>query len=200
MRFLFFLSSLLFFACQSPMDNKPVADTCKRLAAIRNGVLVFADSSTQAIPHYGDPNYITFYCVRHAEKVKDGSANPDLTPEGKARAEKLGRLMDEARLDKVCTTNALRTIKTGESVRYWAGDPGVETFLPSMQDTWLEDKLVEDKGRHLFYVGHQNTVPQLLNRLMGKVQYQNIPDDTFDRFYIAITQGVGKTEVLEFCY
>lgn len=180
--------------------DKPALPQFKQLAAIRQGQLIFADSSSQPIPHYGDPAYTTFYCVRHAEKVKDGSKDPDLTPEGQARAQRLGKIMDDARLDKVCTTNFKRTIHTGEPVRYWAGDPAVETFTAAMQDSWLADKLTEDKGKNIFYVGHQNTVPELLNRLLGSERYQQLPDDAFDRFFIAITRGIGQTEVLEFRY
>ena len=180
--------------------EKPATPAVKQLISIRNGQLFFSDNSSQPIPHYGDPAYTTFYCVRHAEKVKDGSKDPDLTPEGQARAQKLGKIMDDARLDKVCTTNTKRTIQTGEAVRYWAGDPAVETFTAAMQDSWLSDKLTEDKGKNIFYVGHQNTVPQLLNYLLGKVQYYNLPEDAFDHFYLAVSKGVGQTEVLEFRY
>ena len=199
-RILFWLCLASLCAAQCTNMDKPAAPTFKQIVAIRNGQLFFADGSSQPIPHYGDPTYTTFYCVRHAEKMKDGTKDPDLSPEGQARAQKLGKIMDEARLDKVCTTNTKRTIQTGEAVRYWAGDPAVETFTAPMQDSWLSDKLGEDKGKNIFYVGHQNTVPQLLNRLLGKVQYYNLAEDSFDHFYLAISQGIGQTEVLEFRY
>ncbi len=74
------------------------------LTAIQNGHLQFADGSSRPIPHYDDSTYIVFYCVRYCEKVKDGSKDPDLTPEGQARAERLGRILAGGQIDRICTT------------------------------------------------------------------------------------------------
>jgi len=171
----------------------------RQITAISNGQITLADGSVVPIPHYNEPGFITFYCVRHAEKEKN-STNPDLTPEGRVRAEKLGRVMDNAQLNIVATTNLKRTMQTGEAVQRWAGDPDITNFPPEMQNAWLNDQFVENLGKHIFYVGHQNTVPQLLNQLTGTLQHQNIGENTFDRFYLAVSKGLGQTEVLEFRY
>jgi len=165
------------------------------------GVMHFADGTTRPIPHFNDTNYIVLFCVRHAEKVKDGSKDPDLLPEGQERAKRLGSILADVRLDRVCTTTYKRTIQTGEAVKNAAANnPSLETYPPESQDVWLESVLAGGGGKKYLAVGHQNTVPQLLNRLMGKVEFQNILEEEFGKLYIAVTQKIGSTEVIEVGY
>lgn len=168
---------------------------------VLEGKAVMSDSSFVEIPHYVDTAYTIFYCVRHAEKMKDAGDNPGLTPEGLVRAERLGVILSNEFLDKAFSTNYKRTVQTAEAVRKKAlkAPPG-ETFPPAMQDMWLDETLKQGMGKRYLVVGHQNTIPQLLNRLKGITEFQNIPDDEFGRFYIAVTKGIGQTEVLELRY
>ncbi len=192
---LLYLTLLLFIACQT--SKNPALPI---VTAIQNGQLTLADGSTRAVPHYGDPAYTIIYLVRHCEKGKDGTRDPELSPEGRARAERLGKVMDKARIDRICTTSFKRTIATGAAVQYWAGGPPTETFPMEAQPDWLSETLPTAGGQSLFYVGHTNTIPQLLNQLVGKDQFHDLPEEDFGRLYIAITKGVGQTEVLELQY
>ena len=188
-------------ACK--MDKKaPEQETTPSavLVAFRDGQAVLSDSTTVAIPHWGDTTYTIFYCVRHAEKRKDQGDNPALTAEGEARAGRLGNILKGVRIDQVSTTNYKRTVQTAEIVRGIAGNAPAETYPPANQDIWLENKLNEGSGKHYFIVGHQNTVPRLLNQLKGGTEFGDIPEDDHGRFYIAVTKGIGQTEVLEFRY
>jgi 2,3-bisphosphoglycerate-dependent phosphoglycerate mutase len=165
-----------------------------------NGQLILADGSSRPIPHYGEPGYWVLFAVRHCEKAKDGTDNPDLTPEGRARAERLGRVFDDARIDRIWSTSLKRTIQTAEAVKRFAGDPVMGTFPPAAQNDWLNETLAASGGQNHVYVGHQNTVPQLLNFLTGSLTFQNIPDQEFGLFYVVVSGGVGKTEVLRMRY
>lgn len=180
---------------ENPQDNTPALS-----AVSATGQLVFADGSTRSIPHYEDPAYLILYLVRHGEKAQDDSKDPGLAPEGRARAEKLGRVMDNARIDKMAFTNLRRTTQTAQVVKFFAADPPVETFPPEAHNDWLAQTLDGGAGQKVFYVGHQNTIPLLLNTLCDSKRYKSIPDDAFNRFYIAITKGIGQTEVLELHY
>jgi broad specificity phosphatase PhoE len=160
-----------------------------------------SDSTFVAIPHYNDPEYSIFYCVRHAEKRLDQGDNPDLTTEGEARAKQLGIILSSERLDRVFSTSYKRTIQTAETVRRNSEKPAAgSTYPANMQDVWLDELLLAGGGKRYLVVGHQNTIPQLLNRLKGSAEFENIPEDVYDRFYIAVTKGAGQTEVLEFRY
>lgn len=189
------------------MDNKkteppaPSAPPAPTLIAISDGDAFFSDSTFVRIPHFGDVEYTIFYCVRHAEKRTDQGNNPSLTPEGEARATRLGKIMAQVRLDMACSTTFKRTVQTAEAVRKeMAEPPPAETYPPNMQDAWLDAKLSESKGKRYLVVGHQNTIPQLLNRLKGSEVYPDIPDHEHGLLYVAITKGIGQTEVIELRY
>lgn len=184
--------SVLLMTCQQrPADTIPVS-------MIKDGKITFSDGSTRPLPHHLDSDYTTIYLVRHCEKMKDGTDDPDLTPEGVARAGRLALVLQDARLDEIATTQYKRTKQTAEQVQQKAGVQ-IVNFAVSAQDAWLNGALAQ-KGKRFLYVGHQNTVPYLLNKLTGKTEYQNIQDDTFDRLYIVVSRGIGDTEVLEFSY
>lgn len=54
----------------------------------------------------------TVILVRHAEKVQDGSANPDLTKAGELRAIELAYMLRAEAIAGVFSTDYTRTIKT----------------------------------------------------------------------------------------
>ena len=170
------------------------------LSAIKENLLVFTDGTTQAIPHWGDSLYVIFFLVRHCERLFDGTKDPDLTVEGQARAERLGRLMEASAIDTVYSTPYKRTQQTAEPVQRRTKSPAVITYLPENQIDLLDNLVPSAGGKHLFIVGHQNTVPMALNYLKGDFTFKNIPDYAFDRFYVAVTNGIGETEVLELRY
>lgn len=177
------------------MDAQPY------LNAVKDGQLHFSDGSSRAIPHWGDPAWTHIFLVRHAEKAKDDPKDPLLTAEGQARAERLGRILADAGLDSVYASPYKRTQLTAEPVVRRGKTPDAVTYSPDKQDEWALELLENAKGMQLLIVGHQNTVPQLLNQLNGAgFHYENIADADFGRFFVAATQGIGKTTVLEARY
>lgn len=187
---------LLFGACQAEKKPAPLLVT-----AIRDGKAMMSDSSIVQIPHYGDTSYMIFYCVRHAEKKKNAGDDPGLTPEGETRAKRLGKILSGVPLDMACSTNFKRTVQTAELARIeMPKPPSAEAYPPDIQDAWLTETLSDNKGKQYLIVGHSNTIPKLLNYLKGSSEFQDIPDDEYDRFYIAVTKGIGETEILELHY
>lgn len=180
-------------------------DSLNYLKAVNGGQLHFADGTVKHIPHWGDPAWAHFFCVRHAEKAKDDAQDPGLSTEGEARAERLGRIMADVGLDSVYATPYRRTQLTAEPVQRRGHTPPVVTYKPNDQDEWLLGLLPNSPGKKLLIVGHQNTIPQLLNQLAGGgFDFDNIPDSDFGRFYVVATQGIGDDtepmEVLEVRY
>ena len=61
--------------------------------------------------------------------------------------------------------------------------------------------LPEIKGKQILIVGHQHNIPHLLNQLKGGgFAFEHISGYDYGRFFVAITQGIGATEVLELRY
>ncbi|MBL7829023.1 MAG: histidine phosphatase family protein [Saprospiraceae bacterium] len=193
-RFLLICIPILPACSQTPSAAIPL------LQEAGQGVLKFSDGSTREIPHWNDSNYVTLVFVRHCEKVLDGSKNPDLTPEGYARAERLGRIFEQFRLDSVYTTPYRRTQLTAEAVRTRAKLPPVLSYAPEDQPALLTSFLHSAKGKRLLIVGHQNTVPMGLNVLAGAFNYQNLSDFEYGKCFIAVSNGLGQTTVLELNY
>lgn len=188
--------SALWMGCQNPK-----MDSLNYLKAVKDGQMHFADGAVQAIPHWGDPAWTHIFCVRHAEKDKDDPRDPGLTAEGEARAERLGRILSEAGLDSVYATPYRRNQLTAEPVQRRGHTPPIVSYRPDNQEEWILELLESSKGKRLLIVGHQNTVPQLLNQLNGVgFEYDNIPDSDFGRLYVLSTQGVGKTQIIELRY
>src|SRR6218665_1528661 len=51
----------------------------------------------------------TFILVRHAEKVSDGSKDPELSEAGKTRAQTLSKLLKDQKIDAIYATGYKRT-------------------------------------------------------------------------------------------
>lgn len=212
MKQLFLFLTLLagLYSCQNTSTpSAPTASAAKApslmdlplvTAITKEGVIQLEGGATQPIPHYNEADYMVFYLVRHCEKEEGSGDNPVLTAEGQAQAERLGRVVDNALIDLVASTNTKRTILTAETVKRWAGDPTIEIFPAMAQSDWLAEKMTGGAGKRIFYVSHSNTIPTMLNELTKTIEYKNIPENEYRHFYIAVTKGIGQTEVLHFRY
>lgn len=189
--------TLAFSACQT--DKKETGPPM--LTAItKDGKALLSDGQSIAIPHYDDPEWMIFYLVRHCEKAQDGSSNPDLSEQGKARAERLGKIMDDAVLHRIGTSNLKRTLKTGHAVAQTTASPPFDNFPPEAGLDWLSDVMQGGAGQKILYVGHTNTLPNFLNTLIGQVKYTDLPESEYGKFFVVATKGAGQSEVLEFNY
>lgn len=171
-----------------------------KLAGFRDSTVLVDGQAPFVIPHYNDSSYTILICVRHAEKVPDGTKNPPLTPEGEARAARLGFLLSNTRIDRIGTSNLKRNLQTADAVKTITGETALEVFAPELVYEWVQDLLIKDPGQHVLYVGHSNTIPELLNRLTAGVGYSDIPEGDYGRLYVVVTRGLGESEVWEFRY
>lgn len=142
-------------------------------AALAGSVLP-APASAQDVP-------VIVYLVRHAEKVDD-SRDPELSATGGVRALELARVLRDAGLSKVWSTDFLRTRHTADPS---ADGAGVEVELYDPRDLpGFADRLRHMAGIHLV-VGHSNTTPALVTALGGEAG-PAIPDSEYDRLYILV--------------
>ena len=103
------------------------------------------------------------YVVRHAERA-DQSADSLLSPAGIARAALLGRMLREAAITHVFTSEARRTIDTAAPLA--AAMHLTPKRVPAADTAALAAQL-SALGAHdrALVVGHSNTVPELLRAL-----------------------------------
>lgn len=131
----------------------------------------------------------TFYFVRHAEKIlTDSTGNPDLTVEGKARAEKLIQVLNKETLDGIFSTKYIRTLNT---VAPLALNRQQEVNLYRWKEQKrLLDSLKSLKGKSTYVIcGHSNTLLPGIEMLGGEKPIEKIDENEYDKIFIVKVKG-----------
>ena len=145
---------------------------------------------------------IVVYLVRHAERADDGGGadmvtteDPPLSTAGQERSYLLARVLADAELTKIHSTDLKRTRWTGQPTSEMTG-LDIELYDPS-DLTGFAQWLGTTPGRHLV-VGHSNTLPQLIEALGGNPGDPNERLE-YDRLYIvSIIEGKVGTVLIRF--
>ena len=165
---------------------------------VSEGKLHFSDGKATPIPHWNEAGWTHFFFVRHAEKV-DNSDDPDLSPKGYSRAECLGRIMENAGLDLVFATDKRRTQKTAEKVQAVAHTPAIMNYPreDAAETDWMIQQLKANRGKRIFVVGHSNTIPRMIGKLVGPgFTVTELDDQNFGAFFVVASKGLGDAEYL----
>ncbi len=127
--------------------------------------------------------------VRHAEKEPGDNADPDLSAAGKKRAEGLVTLLKDMTIDELYTTPYKRTTQTLAPLAA-ARQLQITTYNPGQQQG-LAQVLSGKKGKTIVIAGHANTVPDLLNLLLGENRYSVLSESDFGKVWV-LTLHSGK--------
>jgi len=147
------------------------------------GTPVVAQADKQWNRSEDKQNVSVVYLVRHAEKGDTGK-DPVLTDLGKERAEELSRMLKDAGVTHIWSTDYKRTRATVEPLSARTRVK-IEIYDPAKLGEFAT-RLKSIPGRHLV-VGHSNTTPGLVQALGGDPG-SPMPDTEYDRFYI-VTLG-----------
>lgn len=125
----------------------------------------------------------TYYLVRHAEKDRSDSTNknPELTEAGYQRAKNWNTILNHVNFDLVYTTNYNRTIQTAQFV---AERANITPTIYDAQNLITDNFLQLTKGKTVFIVGHSNTIPKIVNQLIGESKYKDISDSENGSLFI----------------
>ena len=144
------------------MKSSPVARALAALAILAALPVAPAPAAAQlGQPLVAEPTVV--YAVRHAETVDDGS-DPGLSDAGRARAERLARMLSDAGLTHVHSTPYRRTRETAGIVAEALGLEVAEYDPRELRG--FAASVATEGGRHLV-VGHSNTTPALVQMLGG---------------------------------
>ncbi|MEZ6189065.1 MAG: histidine phosphatase family protein [Planctomycetota bacterium] len=130
------------------------------------------------------PAPLVVYAVRHAEK--GAGRDPELTEEGAARAQELARVLADAPLGAVYSTDTQRTRLTAQPAAQ-AHELEIQGYAPGT----LAAKLVGGEARTVLVVGHSNTTPDLIRELGGSFDVKILPG--YDALLIAVVIPGGPT-------
>lgn len=137
----------------------------------------------------------TYYLIRHAEKVVSKNSNPDLTDVGKLRAEKWVQIFKNIQFDAIYSTNYIRTMSTAKPI---ATAQNLEITKYHPVNINFEKFLKSTNGKTVLIVGHSNTIPGFVNKLIGAEKYPQMEDDNNSNLYIIEISGSYKTDKLLF--
>jgi broad specificity phosphatase PhoE len=163
------------------------------LAIVFGAVIIFGYFATFSRP------ITTVIAVRHAEKkIEPQNQDPDLTPEGEARAKEIARMFADAGINVIYATQYKRT---QETVKPLADLTGIApTLLQANQTEELAKQIqTNHRGQTIFVAGHNNTVPALVSILSGDT-YPVIPESEYDNLYIITIYRFGKAKVIKLKY
>lgn len=136
--------------------------------------------------------------VRHAEKADATSADPELSSEGKLRAERLVKLLGKYKPGAIYSTNFKRTRDTAAPLAAKLKKQ-IETYDARKPNDLIE-AIMKSKTKRFLIAGHSNTIPGVANAIGKKDLFKNLDDSEYGVFWvIRIKDGkVKKTEVIPF--
>lgn len=139
----------------------------------------------------------TIIFVRHAEK-NDSSADPDLSPEGKERAQRLAKVLSKYKPGAFYSTNFKRTRDTITPLAQ-KRKKTVEIYDPRKSQD-LYDTIMKSETKRFLVAGHSNSSPGLVNLFGKKDIFKNLDESEFGVIWIVrIKNGqVKKTEILQY--
>ena len=123
----------------------------------------------------------TVFIVRHAEKA-DATKDPDLSEAGRARAEALAKMLQDANITAIYATEFKRTQQTAAPLAKALGI--TVTVLPAQDSAALIAKLRALNGNALV-VGHGDTIPNLIKAL-GVSEPINIAENDYDNLFVLV--------------
>lgn len=137
----------------------------------------------------GETSVSTFYFIRHAEKDRSNPDNkdPELNQAGLGRAIRWAEVFDPVPLDAIYSTNFERTEMTAA--------PTVvkkDLVLQYYDLNVLEIELFKETnlGKNVLVVGHSNSIPEFVNKMIGEEKYTSLDDyDNSSVFIVRIING-----------
>ena len=137
----------------------------------------------------------TYYLIRHAEKNRlvTSDNNPNLKEKGVDRAIKWSKTFKHINFDYIFSTNYNRTIQTALPTAK-SKDLEIQFYNPS--DLYNEEFKTLTKGKTVLIVGHSNTTPEFVNKILGEEKYPEIEDRNNANLYIITVSENSKSTIL----
>ena len=172
-------------------------------------VFLLAVASLLLVVPQNDFKPITVYLVRHAERADEPRQDPPLTEKGNLRSQELARVLANANVKAIITSQFLRTKQTGEALSKKLNIPVTSISLSlnpsnprqvSAQSTEeVTNKILERRGESVLVIGHSNSIPDVIKMLGGDV-VPVIDEKKFDDLFVVTVYAKGKAAVAQMKY
>lgn len=141
----------------------------------------------------------TVVLVRHADRQGDlDLLDPSL---GTARANELARVLADANITAIYSTDKARTRSTAEPLATRLGIP-VRSYEPDSSQLALFTKKLkkEHRGEAVLVVGHSNTVPLTAHLLGARPRLPDLQHGDYDELFIVLVPRRGAAQLLRLEY
>lgn len=138
----------------------------------------------------------TYYLIRHAEKVRTdpNDQDPSLDIKGMMRAKGWAAYFEPIKIDQVYVTKYIRTKQTASLL---AQQKQVSPKHYDPNTIYSDEFLNQTNGKSVLIVGHSNTIPHLVNQLIGEEKYKDMDDsDNSTLFKVTINGNDKKVEAI----
>lgn len=177
-----------------------MSNSSRLLAALATLLLLTGCTTTTFVPKNADNALTTVVLVRHAEKALDQGKDPELTEDGRKRAEKLAWMLADLQPDAIFATQYQRTELTVAPLSMQSGI--AITRMSAANIDGLAQRIREEHvGGTVVVSAHSNTVPAIIAAL-GSEPVPDIADSDYSNLYIVSLPalGPGRTVRLHFSY
>lgn len=146
-------------------------------------LFVFAASN-----NFAQRRNLTIILLRHAEKdlTDKNKSNPELSAEGRKRAERLIKAVGKYKPDLIYSTNYKRTRATvlplAEMIDRRYRIPIRAYDFDKLEE--FADDLLKTNARTIVVVGHNTTTPELANLLVKAEKYKALDENEYDKIWI----------------
>jgi phosphohistidine phosphatase SixA len=174
------------------------------IAVLISPLVFFQSACAQA-----DFKPTTVFLVRHAEKEDEPKQDPPLKKEGVARSQELARLLGDAGVKTIITSQFKRTSQTAEPFATKLGltvtsislksNPTNPKLIAEESTAEVVNKILEHTGESILLVGHSNSLPDVIKMLGGDV-VPTIDERKFDDLFIVTVYAKGKARVVHVKY
>jgi phosphohistidine phosphatase SixA len=122
------------------------------------------------------------YVTRHAEKASEPVKDPVLTTEGNLRAERLSKMLQGKKIEKIYSTNTVRTKKTAEPLAILEKH-SISIYDPNKPDLLFSE--IKNLRKNSLVVGHSNTLRHIVNSLSSTDSLKtDLSDNEYDKLFI----------------
>jgi 2,3-bisphosphoglycerate-dependent phosphoglycerate mutase len=185
---LLFLMSI--FACK--MEKKALISNISTQGVTLNSGI------TEPITGLNDEKTTVFVFVRHAEKETQGD-DPNLSEVGKNRAKHLAEILKNLNINRIGYSNTKRAQATAAPLLGMI-NCSTDVYAKTVTEPYLLSTMEACKGKAVLVVGHSNSIPEMINILVGEKKINDIPDDEFDNLYIVSVINKGNAKVMAYKY
>ena len=134
-----------------------------------------------------------FYIVRHAEKSTNPTSDPELTLEGKKRAEKLKGILKTKDIQQIYSTKTVRTLNTAKPLANLI-NLEVKFYDAKNQNQFIKE--LKSSKKNTLVVGHSNTIRYLVNGLSEKeVLKKDLEDSEYNFLFHIKKNKKGKPKI-----